>query len=237
MADHGNRSKVWYLRRINLFASMTDDEIDAMSGLLNDYRIPAGVELLDLPQSDQFMLVKTGGVRLYTRESPRPITVALLGAGRIFGASSTFGADNPEIGAVTLAPSYICFATWQRLVEVLAVHPRVMLQVTRAMAEQVFRAETWQVRLGSRAPGNRLADLLLELNDEFGESRGSARCIPFRLTQADLARMIGVSRETVNRVMAELDQTNVVSRESGQIVLHDLRALESRAAVTRPAPV
>lgn len=236
MGDAVESTKIWYLRRMDLFASMTDEEIEQMAMLLNDHLIPADVDLLEHRARETVLLVKTGAVRLYARQSRPRVTVAILGPGRLLGLSPAVGDDSATIGAMTLAPSYICFATWPRLVEVLLGHPSVMLKVTQAMAEQVFRAETWQERLGKRDPGARLADLLLELSDEFGEESGTARRIPFRVTQADLARMIGLSRETVSRTMAQFDQTGAIARERGRIVIRDRGALAAVAAGTGEWP-
>lgn len=63
--------------------------------------------------------------------------------------------------------------------------------------------------------------MLLELDDEFGEPAALGRRIPFRLTQADLARMIGLSPETVSRLMAEFGRLGWVEREAGLLVIRD----------------
>ncbi|MDQ3407367.1 MAG: Crp/Fnr family transcriptional regulator [Chloroflexota bacterium] len=219
------RKKVWYLRHIDLFASMTDDEIEEVAQLLDDHYLPAGAELLGERRRDRVFLIKTGAVRLGTDAPQRQVTFALLGPGRLFGLSSAIGDDDPQISATTLLPSYVCFATWPKLLEVFVQYPQVMAKMMAALAEQVFRAESWRERLQVDSPRHRLATLLVELCDEFGEPTSDGQRIRFRLTQADLARMIGLSRETVNRVMAEFDRCGWVTREGGLLVVRDRPAL------------
>ncbi|MBW3633950.1 MAG: Crp/Fnr family transcriptional regulator [Chloroflexi bacterium] len=228
MSDGGNR-KVWYLRHIDLFASMTDEEVEEIAHLLDDHHIPPGVALLDHRDHDRVYLIKEGAVRLHTGGPEHQVTLALLPPGRMFGLSSTVGDADRTINATTLLPSYICFATWPKMAEVFARYPEVMFQLTRSLAEQVFRTETWLARLGMISPTARLADLLVELSDEFGEPSETGRRIRFRLTQADLARMIGVSRETVSRTMVELGRAGWVARESGRLVVRDRDALKMQA--------
>ena len=225
MSDAGDRKKVWYLRHIHLFASMTDEEIEAVARLLGDHRHPAGVELLGDRLQDRVYIVKEGAVRLHAGVSRRQVTLALLGPGRVFGLSSTLGDDAPLIDATTLVPSYVCVATRPKMMEVFVHFPAVMLKMTGALAEQVFRADAWRERFGMTSPRHRLAHLLIELSEEFGEPAAQGRRIRFRLTQADLAGMIGLSRETVSRLMAEFGRRNCVARDGDFLIVLDRDAL------------
>lgn len=164
-----DQRKVWHLRRIDLFASMIPEEIEHLATLLDDHFVPPGAELLGNRELDRVFLVKRGAVRLYEELNGHQVTLALLGPGRLFGLSSTFGDDSPALSAQTMTESYICFPTWPRLMDVLSGHPEVVLRMMRGLAEHVFRAETWLARLGTHSPRARLADLLIELSDEFGE--------------------------------------------------------------------
>ncbi len=229
MNGAGERRKVWYLRRIDLFAGMSKAEVEEIARLLDDHHLPAGAELLRDRRRERVYIIKAGAVRLYAGEGPGEVTLALLGPGRLFGLSTTVGDASPALGAATLEPSYVCFATWGKLLEVFAHHPRVMLQLVGTLAEQVFHAETWIERRAAASPRARLAGLLLELSAEFGEPAedGAGRRIRFRLTQADLARMIGVSRETVSRLLAEFGRAGWVARREGLLIVRDMAALRA----------
>ncbi len=225
--------KVWYLRRIDLFESMTDDDIVELARLLNDFEIPAGIELLGNRDRDQVYLMKDGAVRIHTIGSSSQVTLALFGRGRLFGISGRFGNASPMLGATTIVPSYICITTWDTLMEVLLSHPAVMLKLVHAMASQLFDAENWLERLGMASPRSRLAHLLLELSEEFGEQSDGGTRIRFRLGHADLARMIGVSRETVSRIAGEFTRAGWISRDGGMLIVRDPDALKSQTDIHR----
>lgn len=72
----------------------------------------------------------------------RQVTVVLLGPGRVLGLSSAIGDNDPLIGATTLVPTHVCFATWPTMTEEFVQHPSVMLRLTSTLTEQVVRAET-----------------------------------------------------------------------------------------------
>ena len=64
MQPAGN--KVWYLRRLDLFASLTHDEIEALAQSLDDRLLPAGTDILQHHRRERLYVIKTGAVRLYT---------------------------------------------------------------------------------------------------------------------------------------------------------------------------
>lgn len=225
MTAGGSAKKVWYLRRLDLFTELSAADIERLAALLNDRFLPAGVELLGRREREQVFLVKTGAVRVDIGHQPRQATVALLGPGRMFGLSSALGETAPVVTARTVVPSYVCITTWATLFEVLADHPRVLLRMIGSLAEYVFRIETWRVWLGGAAPAARLARLVLELADEFGEPVANGQMIPIPLGRADLARMVGSSRETASRVMAGFERSGWVGQEGGRLIVRNRPAL------------
>lgn len=213
--------KVWYLRHVDLFASLTDEEIEEIAEALGDHHVPEGTELLRDCRGERVYIIKEGIVRIHSGNARDEVTLALLGPGKAFGLSSAIGEGGSHLSATTLTSSYVCFASWPAMMEVSAHHPAVMVKMMAALAERLFKAETWSTRLGMSSPCHRLASLLVELTDEFGEPSTAGRRIRFRLTQTDLARMVGLSRETVSRQMAEFTRLGWVVRENGLLVLRD----------------
>lgn len=216
-----DRQKLWYLRHIDLFTSVTDAEIEEIAQLLGDHHIPAGTPLLSDRQCDRVCLIKEGAVRIHAGDSRRPVTLALLGPGKVFGLSATIGDNDPHTHATTLIPSYVCFASWSAMMDIFIRYPHVMVKMTTALADGLFQAETWRARLGMSSPCHRLASLLVDLGEEFGEPTAAGRRIRFRLTQTDLGRMVGLSRETVSRLMAEFGRQGWIVREKGLLILRD----------------
>ena len=224
---NGTYMKVWYLRRLDIFLSLTDTQIDDIARVLDDYHVPAGSELLQDRQREQLYIVKAGAVELYTGSPHQHVTLALLGPGRLFGLSATVGAANPAIGATTLEPSYLCTGTVPKLLQLFGDYPEVMVRLTQALIEQIFFAETWVERANLHSPRGRLAHLLLDLCDQFGEPVNGGQRIRFRLTHEDLARMVGLARETVSRLMADFKREGVISRDGPRLVVHDRPALDA----------
>ncbi len=73
--------------------------------------------------------------------------------------------------------------------------------------------------------GGRLAKKLLELAASHGVQRAGGILLDLRLTQEELANMVGVTRESVNRNLALLRREGVVSGQGRRFVIRDMEAL------------
>jgi CRP-like cAMP-binding protein len=80
----------------------------------------------------------------------------------------------------------------------------------------------------SDVPG-RVAKALLDLSVRFGEPADGGTRVAHDLTQEELAQLVGASRETVNKALADFAGRGWVRREGRAIVLLDTERLERRA--------
>jgi CRP-like cAMP-binding protein len=74
----------------------------------------------------------------------------------------------------------------------------------------------------------RVAKKLLELADTHGTKVENGIRIDVRLTQQELASMVGSSRESVNKVMGYFTDKNFISTDKHKITLHRIADLKRR---------
>jgi CRP-like cAMP-binding protein len=80
----------------------------------------------------------------------------------------------------------------------------------------------------SDVPG-RVAKALLDLGDKFGEETAEGLSVTHDLTQEELAQLVGASRETVNKALADFAGRGWIQLESRSVVLLDVERLRRRA--------
>ena len=80
----------------------------------------------------------------------------------------------------------------------------------------------------SDVPG-RVAKALIDLGAKFGESRPDGLFVEHDLTQEELAQLVGASRETVNKALADFVSRGWIRLESRSVTITDLERLERRA--------
>jgi CRP/FNR family cyclic AMP-dependent transcriptional regulator len=86
------------------------------------------------------------------------------------------------------------------------------------------------IALASLDVPGRVASQVLSLAREYGQKSPEGRRIPMRLTQSDLAALVGASRVSVNQAMGRLRKGGVISTaEDGRLIVHDEEALSRRA--------
>jgi CRP-like cAMP-binding protein len=93
------------------------------------------------------------------------------------------------------------------------------------MAQRMKRVEARVEDLVFRSVRIRVARMLTELAESFGRPDGDRVVIDIPLTQADLATLVGATRQTVNQALGELGREGLVERRCQRIVLPNVDAL------------
>ena len=77
-------------------------------------------------------------------------------------------------------------------------------------------------------PG-RVAKALLDLSSRFGRPSEDGILVPHDLTQEELAQLVGASRETVNKALADFASRGWIKLEARAVVLMDVERIRGRA--------
>jgi CRP/FNR family transcriptional regulator len=111
----------------------------------------------------------------------------------------------------------------------LTGRPGVAEALLKALAQRLRRTnENLSDLVFSDVPG-RVAKALVELNEKFGEKRAEGFYVEHDLTQEELAQLVGASRETVNKALADFVQREWIKLEPRAVLLLDVERLEKRA--------
>jgi CRP-like cAMP-binding protein len=219
--------KIWYLQRLNLFAGMAPAEIEMVSRDMRERRRRRGETILG-PRSagDRIYLVKSGLVRVYQFDlTGREVTTGLMRPGQLFGTSSLIGVGKQPAFAEAMEDAEICEMAAEEFLAVVKSHPQFAAQVIIAMARQFLGLEQQMARLLSEGVHTRLARVLLQLADSCGGQ------LPPKLTHADLAGLVGTSRETVTRVLAQFAERGLVTIGYRKLAIADPEALRREAGL------
>lgn len=216
-------NKLWFLRRLDLFEGMTETEISAIAMLLHERSCRLGADVVVKPTGDRVYLLKAGRVRVTNGD----VNVAILGPGQLFGTSALFGAAVTSQKVTALEDVVICEAGAGEFLRAMTTHPRLAAKVAMILARQMFELEDTVQRAATEPIDARLADLLLRLADRS--------VTPSRIrsvSQADIARMIGASRESVSRLIAAWERDGLLRARPRLTELLDEDRLRDRTHVS-----
>jgi len=111
----------------------------------------------------------------------------------------------------------------------LTGRPEVAESLLQALAQRLRRTNDALADLVfSDVPG-RVAKALLDLGERFGQSMPDGLHVTHDMTQEELAQLVGASRETVNKALADFASRGWLRLESRSVVLLDVERLQRRA--------
>jgi len=214
-----------------LFAGLDPQEAQPLLDALTPVHLARGETLFNEGErGDRLYVIADGKVKLGRRSSDgRENLMAVLGPGEMFGELSLFDPGPRTLTATAVAETTLQELSHADLVRWLQTHPGMSKFLLGALARRLRRTnENLADLVFSDVPG-RVAKALLDLSTRFGHPTDDGIRVAHDLTQEELAQLVGASRETVNKALADFAARGWVRREGRAVVLLDVARLERRA--------
>ena len=191
-------------------------------------RLPQGEVIVRQGDAvSSLFLVTSGAVRLSSvTASGREIVVGLLCRGDLFGESALLG-DPSLVRAQAVGPTTVLALPIPSLRATLERAPATAEELLRLIASRLHRTSAALEDAMVADLPTRVVGRLRELADDHGVPGPHGIRLRVPLTQDELARMVGASRESVNRTMGALAARGVVRSGGGRIVITDPDALRN----------
>ena len=219
------------LRQAPLFSALDDEAASALRASMTETKIRRGEVLFREGDSgDRLFVVSDGKIKLgRTSSDGRENLLAILGPGQMFGELSLFdpGPRSATVTAVTDVTMLVL--SHDEMVRWLSGRPEVARGLLSQLAGRLRKANDVVADLVfSDVPG-RVAKALLDLSARFGRTADDGVHVHHDLTQEELAQLVGASRETVNKALADFAQRGWLRLEPRSVVLLDVERLRRRA--------
>jgi CRP/FNR family transcriptional regulator, cyclic AMP receptor protein len=211
------------LGQIPMFEQLGSEDLEELSGSLQQRRYAKGEVIFH--QGDvgtALFIVRRGevAIRLSSAEG-KEVILALLGRGDAFGELALLDGEPRSTDAVAREESSLLSLHQEDFRRFLSERPRVamgLLAVLSRMVRRVTQIVHDSAFLDARA---RLVRVLVDLARTQGQQGSEGRVIIPRLTQAELANLCGVTRESANKWLRFYAREGLLTYEGGQITLVD----------------
>ncbi|VEG43879.1 Crp/Fnr familytranscriptional regulator [Mycolicibacterium flavescens] len=175
-------------------------------------------------------VVIEGKVKIGWRSAEFPEKLlAVLGPSEIFGAESMFDCAPRTGSATALTAVLVAVIDRDALHDCLDGNPHITEQLMRLLARNLRRAEDLITDLNFTDVPGRIAKQLLHLAQRFGVRQDRQLRLDHGLTQAEIAQLVGASRESVNKVLSEFVQRGWITVCGKSLVIHQTELLARRA--------
>ncbi len=217
-----------FIREVPLLARLAQQDLRSLAarGRIKSHRSGA-VLFREGDRGDALYIVVRGAVRVSVLSpSGGEATVAVLGPGEFVGDLALLDGRPRSASAIVLQPTRTLVVTRDEFRRWLRERPQAALALLEALSLRIRRTDEQLADLAFLDAPHRLAKRLLTLAaDQYGTR--ALRGARLRVTQAELASMLGVSRESVNKHVNQLALKGWVRLGRGSITLLDPDALAS----------
>jgi CRP/FNR family transcriptional regulator, cyclic AMP receptor protein len=215
------------LKRAPLFDALDDEGARTLRRQMSEVKLSRGEHLFNEGDDGDALYVVLEGKMKLTRQAAdgRENLLSVIGPGEMFGELSLFDPRprTSTASAVTDAVLAEALNSW------LGEHPEVSLHLLRALAQRLRRANDVTADLVFTDVPGRVAKNLLDLADRFGSKEADGLHVHHDLTQEELAQLVGASRETVNKALADFAARGWLQISARSVLILDAERLRKRA--------
>jgi len=218
------------LAEIPLFRGIPADRLKRLNDVMHKKSVPAGTNMITAEQPGEVVYVLLEGTVkiLIEQMDGREVILAFLGAGDTVGEMSLVDSSGRSANVMTMEKCTFLWMDRATFQDCLKNVSEFTQNLVRLLAGRLRMANEQIQSLSSLDVAGRLARQLLAFTERYGtpeEANGGVK-INLRLTQTDLAELVGASRERVNQVMVEFRQKGYLSVDSSHhIQVHQPPAL------------
>lgn len=219
------------LRKVPLFAGLALAQIEALVEVATSRRLAARETLFHKGDAAAQVYVVASGRLKVTSASPAgaEILLAILDEGEVVGELPMLTGGRRTASVVALEECELLALARRDFLRFLRERPEAAVELMVTLAERLVRINEFAedtLFLGLPA---RLAKKLLHLAERYGTPDAAGVRIGIRLSQGELAELVGTTRESVNKQIRAWSAAGIVRMERGQVTVLDARRLERLA--------
>lgn len=219
------------LRRAPLFETLDDEATGELRAGATEVQLGRGERLFDEGDAgDRLYVVIDGKIKL-TRAAAdgRENLISVMGPGEMFGELSLFDPRPRTMSATAVTDTRLAGVNHEYLRTWLTGRPDVAMHLLAALARRLRRTNDVMSDLVFTDVPGRVAKALLDLAARFGTQQEDGLQVNHDLTQEELAQLVGASRETVNKALADFVARGWIQLHPKSVLLIDPERMRRRA--------
>ena len=218
------------VRRAPLFTALDDAQAASLRASMDSVKISkGGILFKEGDEGEHVYVIVDGKLKLGTSSGDgRENLLSILGPGEMFGELSLFDPGPRTSTATAVTDAKLLSLSHEKLIPWLKGNPEVSLHLLARLAQRLRRTnEAVGDLVFSDVPG-RVAKALMDLGARFGKQTDDGLFVHHDLTQEELAQLVGASRETVNKALADFAGRGWLKLDGRAVLITDIERLEKR---------
>lgn len=220
--------KYWYLRDHKLFWTLSMSQIKQLCIIVGYKKAKKG-DIIYFSSSDvpRIFLLKKGNIKIVEVDEDGNETIKdIIQKGDLFGELTLESDRNSNEYAKALTDEVaICSFLLSDFENLMLKNPNLALTYTKFVGLKMKRIKNNYSNLISKDAKTRLYTFIKEWAEREGKLDGNNVTIENYLTQADIAQIIGTSRQTATQLLNEMEEKNLIYYSRKEIVIDDISKL------------
>ncbi|HET57170.1 MAG TPA: Crp/Fnr family transcriptional regulator [Deltaproteobacteria bacterium] len=218
------------LANIPLFQALGPDDRERLSRSIKRQVVHKGTVLFQKgePGTTLYVII-TGKIKIILPSSlGEEMVLAVFSGGDFFGEMALLDGMPRSADAVALEDAELLMLDQADFVSFLQNNPGAIQAILRSLSLRLRKTDDLLQDTCFLNVSGRLAKKLVELVEEHGTRQDNEAVFDLSLTQADLARMVGASRESVNKELRTLREKGLITIEGRSFTIHNMERLRRR---------
>jgi CRP-like cAMP-binding protein len=214
-----------YLKSLTVFSGLSDGALNAIANSSHIKRIPKGYVLFSQAEiADAVYVVHSGCIALLLSTSDgQELVINEMHKGDCFGELSLLTDESRSTGALARDDTYVIRIPRDEFLKALATESEFMRQILNTTAQRLRVSSERESALAFLDAPTRLARVVLMLDKEGG-SKGI-----IRISQEDLGRRVGLTRQTVAKILGHWRRSGTIRTGHRKIELLKPVAIQEKA--------
>jgi CRP/FNR family cyclic AMP-dependent transcriptional regulator len=221
------------LSEVALFRDLHSEQLSKLAARLHQRTLPSGANVITAEErGDSVYVILEGTAKVYvTHTDGTEVILAILGPGEIVGEMSAADSLGRSASVLTLEDSTVLWMDRHTFLSSMEEMPAIARNLVGILSRRLRLADTHTRSLAALDVQGRVAAQLLAFAREYGEPLpDGGTLIPLRLTQTDLAALVGASRVRVNQTLGYYRKRGSISlNKDHRIIVRDEESLARRA--------
>lgn len=219
---------LWYFESVDLYKLLCPHKVKRMQETHEfvTFKRDQFIYMANDPATHVYLVVN-GRVRIgHYQENGDEVTSAILSQGEMFGELAMAGETRRRDFAQAMDNATICPLTTAQLTELMYENKDLSFKILKLIGLRLMKLERKLELLVFKDARTRIVEFLKDMASWKGVKVADETMIPMSLTHKDIAALTGTSRQTVNLVLNELKEGNLINFNRKQILIRDLEKLQ-----------
>ncbi|MDG5816438.1 Crp/Fnr family transcriptional regulator [Chitinispirillales bacterium ANBcel5] len=207
---------------VPLFSNLDTNEIRTVCSAMIVRKFEAQNSILFQEDDENlsFFIIASGSVHVIVNSSEgKQAILATLNKGDFFGEMAILDGE-PRSASVVAAQDCVVMLLYRSVfLQLLEACPKISISMLKELSRRLRKSNRQINTLSLMSVYGRVAEAIIELGKEKGVRVGTTTVISNRPTHQQMADMVGASRETVSRILSQLQKKRYITIDRRKLVI------------------